>query len=544
MPSGLELIIGGKTDPTFGKVITFGLGGKLVELLKDVSIKVLPIEKDEIQKMIRVIKGYSLIKGYRDEPPRDEKALAEIIGKTSKLFYESQKLVEFDINPLILYENGAYAVDARIYEIDETPKTQEKVEKEISAQVFYPESIAVIGASPDPNKVGYAVFRNLLDFPGKLYAVNPKGTETLRHEIYPSLSAVPGQVDAVVITVPAAIVPEVMEEAGNKGVKLAVVISAGFREIGEEGRILEDKVLQIAEKYSIRIVGPNCLGIILPHKKINATFDPVSPKPGHLAFISKSGAIITTVVDWSLQEDRGLSAVISVGNQADLGFDEFLKFAGEDEDTRTIILYIEEIRNGREFMKVVKEISKKKHIIAIKSGSSKRGQKAASSHTGSLAGSYEVYRAAFRQAGVISAHSLREAFQIGELLASEDYPKGKRAIVISNAGGFAVLASDYAQMYGIEIGELTKELIDELNTFLTEEWSHANPMDIVGDAQVDRYARVFDLMIRHQVIWDIAFVVAVPSGVLEPRHLAQEIRVSRPFMRKCTLRSIITLNTI
>jgi acyl-CoA synthetase (NDP forming) len=180
MPSGLELIIGGKTDPTFGKVITFGLGGKLVELLKDVSIKVLPIEKDEIQKMIRVIKGYSLIKGYRDEPPRDEKALAEIIGKTSKLFYESQKLVEFDINPLILYENGAYAVDARTYEIDETPKTQEKVEKEISAQVFYPESIAVIGASPDPNKVGYAVFRNLLDFPGKLYAVNPKGTETLR----------------------------------------------------------------------------------------------------------------------------------------------------------------------------------------------------------------------------------------------------------------------------------------------------------------------------------------------------------------------------
>lgn len=523
MPSGLELIIGGKTDPTFGKIITFGLGGKLVELMKDVSIKVLPIEKEEIQKMIREIKAYSLIKGYRDEPPLDEIALAEIIGKIANLFYDSLKLVEFDINPLILYKKGACAVDARIYESDKTPKIQAKVEKEISAQIFYPGSIAVIGASSDPNKIGYAVFRNLLDFPGKLYAVNPKGTETLRHEVFPTLASVPGQVDAVVITVPAAVVPEVMEEAGIKGVKLAVVISAGFREIGEEGRILEDKVLQIAEKYGIRMVGPNCLGIILPHKKINATFDPVSPKPGHLAFISQSGAIITTVVDWSLQEDRGLSAVISVGNQADLGFDEFLKFAKEDEDTRTIILYIEEIRNGREFMKVVKEISKKKHIIAIKSGSSKRGQKAASSHTGSLAGSYEVYMAAFRQAGVISAHSLREAFQIGELLASEDYPRGKRAIVISNAGGFAVLASDYAQMYGIEIGELTKELIDELNTFLTEEWSHANPMDIVGDAQVDRYARVFDLMIRHQDIWDIAFVVAVPSGVLEPRHLAREI---------------------
>jgi acyl-CoA synthetase (NDP forming) len=324
MPSGLELIIRGKTDPSFGKVITYGLGGKLVELMNDVSIKVLPIEKDEIEKMIREIKGYSLIKGYRDEPPMDEKALAEIIGKISKLFYESQELVEFDINPLILYENGSCAVDARIYESDGTAKIQEKVEKEISAQVFYPESIAVIGASSDSNKIGYAVFRNLLDFPGKLYAVNPKGKEILRREVFPSLTSVPGQIDAVVITVPAAIVPEVMEEAGIKGVKLAVVISAGFREIGEEGRILEDKVLQIAEKYSIRMVGPNCLGIILPHKKINATFDPVSPKPGHLAFISQSGAIITTVVDWSLQEDRGLSAVISVGNQADLGFDEFL----------------------------------------------------------------------------------------------------------------------------------------------------------------------------------------------------------------------------
>jgi acetyl coenzyme A synthetase (ADP forming)-like protein len=523
MPSGLELIIGGKTDPSFGKVITFGLGGKLVELMKDVSIKVLPIEKDEIQRMIRVIKGYSLIKGYRDEPPRDEKALAEILGKISKLFYENQKMVEFDINPLILYENGACAVDARIYERDGTEKIQEKVEKEISAKIFYPGSIAVIGASSDPNKIGYSVFRNLLDFPGSLYAVNPKRKEILRREVLPSLEDVQGHVDAVIITVPAVIVPEVMEEAGIKGVKLAVVISAGFREIGEEGRILEDEVLRIAEKYNIRMVGPNCLGIILPHKKINATFDPVSPKPGHIAFISQSGAIITTVVDWSLQEDRGLSAVISVGNQADLGFDEFLKFAGEDEDTRTIILYIEEIRNGREFMKVVKEISKKKHIIAIKSGSSKKGQKAASSHTGSLVGSYEVYMAAFKQAGVISAHSLREAFQIGELLASEGYPKGKRALVISNAGGFAVLASDYAQMYGIEVVELTKELIDELNTLLTGEWSHENPMDIVGDAQVERYAHVFDLMIRHQDIWDIAFVVAVPSGVLEPRHLAQEI---------------------
>ena len=525
MPSGLELIVGGKTDPSFGKVITFGLGGTLVEFLKDISMRVLPIETDEIGKMVHEIKGYTLIKGYRGEPPKDEKGLVQIINNISRLFYESHNLVEFDINPLILYEKGACAVDARIYESEEGIKHKEKEETEVPADIFYPGSIAVVGASPDPNKVGYAAFRNLLGFPGKLYAVNPKRKEILGREVYPNLASIKDKVDMMVVTVPAKVVPEIMEEAGKKGVKLAVIITAGFKEIGEKGKELQDKVSQIAQKYGIRTVGPNCLGIILPHKKINATFDPANPKPGNLAFISQSGAIITTVVDWSLKEDIeiGLSAVISVGNQADLGFDEFLKFARDDNDTRSIVLYIEEIKNGRLFMKVASEVSKKKPITAIKSGSSKRGQKAASSHTGALAGSYQVYMAAFKQAGVISTHSLREAFQVGELLASEDYPKGNRAIIITNAGGFAVLSTDYAEKYGVEIVDLSKELMDELNSFLTPEWSHENPMDIVGDSGADRYAHVFDVMIRNQDKWDITFVIAVPSGVLDSRHLAQEI---------------------
>lgn len=523
MPKGLELIIGGKTDPSFGKVVTFGLGGTLVELMKDVSIKILPIGMDEIKKMIKEIKGYILIKGYRDEPPRDEKALAEVISKICKWFYEEKYIVEFDINPLVLYEKGTCAVDARIYVSDEVTEPKEKIEKEISADIFYPQSIAVVGASSEHNKVGYAVFRNLLDFPGRLYPVNPKRQEILGRKVYRSITSITDDVDLAVIAVPAHIVPEIIEEAGEKGVKLAVIISAGFKEIGEEGMILEEKVLQIANKYKIRLVGPNCLGIILPHKKINMTFDPATPKPGHLAFISQSGAVISTVVDWSLQEDIGLSAVISVGNQADLGFDEFLKFARDDTDTKTIVLYIEEIKDGRTFMNVVKEVAKKKHIIAIKSGASKKGQKAAASHTGSLAGSYEVYMAAFKQTGIIIAHSLEEAFQVGELLASEDYPKGNKAIIITNAGGFAVLASDYAEKYGIQVIELSHQLLTKLNSFLTEEWSHENPIDLVGDAGVNRYAQVFDLMIRNQAIWDTVFVVAVPTTVLDPRHFAKEV---------------------
>ncbi len=525
MPSGLELIIGGRTDPTFGKVITYGLGGKLVEIMKDVSIKVLPITVHEAEKMIREIKGYQLIKGYRDESAKDEKKLSKIIIKMSRLFLENENLVEFDINPLILYEKGACAVDARIYETSEPLRYEEKPQKKISANIFYPKSIAVVGASPDSDKVGYAVFKNLGTFPGKLYAVNPKEKKVLKHKVFASLLDIPDDVDAAIVVVPAAAVPEVMEEAGKKGVKLAVVISAGFREIGEEGEKLEDEVLRIVEKYDIRMIGPNCLGIILSHKKINATFDPATPKPGGLTFISQSGAIVTTVVDWSLQDniDVGLSAVISVGNQADMGFDDFLTFAKNDEDTTAIVLYIEEIKDGRTFMRVVRRVTREKPVIAIKSGASKKGQKAASSHTGALAGSYDVYMAAFRQSGVITAHSLREAFQIGELLASEDYPKGNRVIVISNAGGFAVLSTDYAEKYGLEIMDLSKALVEKLDSILTPEWSHENPIDIVGDAGADRYARVFDEMLRHQDDWDIAFVVAVPSGVLNSKDLAQEI---------------------
>jgi acyl-CoA synthetase (NDP forming) len=277
MPSGLELIIGGKSDPSFGKFITFGLGGKLVELLKDITLRVLPIDTDEIRKMIREIKAYSLIKGYRDEPPKDEEGLAEIIESISRLFYENPHLIEFDINPLILYEKGACAVDARLIVSDEPRYSyEEKAHREFFPEItFYPESIAVVGASSNPNKIGYAVLRNLLSFSGKVYPVNPNRKEILGLTVYPSLTSIPDKVDLLVVTVPAEIVPDIIDEAGKKDIKLAVVISAGFRETGEKGKTLEDKMIGIAQKYSLRIVGPNCLGIMLPHKGINATFDPM-----------------------------------------------------------------------------------------------------------------------------------------------------------------------------------------------------------------------------------------------------------------------------
>jgi acetyl coenzyme A synthetase (ADP forming)-like protein len=520
---GLELIIGGKTDPTFGRVITVGAGGTLVELLRDVSIRVLPVDEHEIRTMVRELRSYRLIQGYRNQPARDEQAFVAAIAAAARWFFSSPRVVEFDLNPLVLYENGGCAVDARVY-VDDAPAPVVSDDRPaLTDQLLAIRSIAVVGASSDPNKVGYAITRNLLSFPGTLYPVNPKATAILGRTTYPSLSAIPENVDVAVVAIPAKGVPELVTEAGEKKVPLLIIISSGFREAGEGGRQIEEQVLANAQKYGIRIMGPNCLGLMLPHQGINTTFDPVSPKPGKIAFISQSGAIITTVVDWSLPEEIGLSAVISIGNQADLAFEDFVQFTGNDPNTKAIILYVEQIREGRRFMEIVSRITPKKPVVAIKAGASVVGQKAASSHTGSLAGSHAVYMAAFRQAGIIPVSSIRGAFQTAELLASEGYPKGRRAVVITNAGGFGVLSSDYAEQNGITMIEFSEDLVRELDAVLPANWSRANPIDMVGDSSADRFARTFDIMIKNQDRWDIAFVVAVPSAISDPIRVANEI---------------------
>jgi acetyl coenzyme A synthetase (ADP forming)-like protein len=523
LEKGLEIFIGGRIDPAFGKVITIGMGGTLVELINDVSIRVLPVTAMDINAMLQELNGYRLIKGFRNGPPRDKEALVNLISTIARFFTDSSEIVEFDINPVFLYEHGVCAVDARFY-TDDTPRlVTTEPSRPLPKELLHVRSIALIGASAEPNKVGYAVLRNLLSFPGTLYPVNPKHMDILGRTTYPSLTSIPGPVDVAVVVVPARTVPQIVEEAGKKKIPLVVIISSGFRESGAAGSELEDRVVEIAENYGIRIMGPNCLGIMFPHQRVNTTFDPVSPKPGNLAFISQSGAIITTIVDWSLPEEIGFSAVISIGNQADLTFEDFILFAADDPDTKAIILYVEQIRKGLRFMEITRQVTPRMPVVAIKAGSSKIGQLTAASHTGSLAGSYEVYQAAFWQSGVIPVRSMREAFQTAELLSSEGYPKGIRAIVISNAGGYAVLSSDYAEMMGIDLVEFPQMVIKELDSILPVDWNRRNPIDMVGDASADRFARTFDVMIGNQDIWDIAFVIAVPSAISDPIRVANEL---------------------
>jgi len=524
---GLELILGGKTDPAFGKVITFGMGGTLVELMKDVTLRILPVDEEDIRTMVKEINAYPLISGYRGMKPKDEETLVEIIRNVAKFFEENENVKEFDINPLRLYEEGACAVDARVI-IDDDYKPEAAPErKPVPPEYFNPRSVAVIGASSDPKKMGYAVMHNLLHFPGQIYPVNNKRSEVQGLKAYPTVSAIPNPVDLAVITVPGTHVPKVMQECGEKGIPLVVVITAGFKETGEDGKALEDRMLEIARSYNIRIVGPNCLGLIIPPRGLDTTYVHQSPNPGGIAFISQSGAIINTVVDWSLKHDIGFSAVFSVGNQSDLDFIDYLRFVEQDKNTKAVIIYVEQLPNGREFMEVVSEITKKKPVVAIKSGSSAKGQEAASSHTGSLSGSYEVYMEAFRKSGVIPVRALRGAFEEAELLAAPASPteklKGTRAVVITNAGGFAVLSSDYADMYGINIIDLPQEILDELNEFLPDYWSHANPLDLLGDASDKRFSQVFDVLAKHSDQWDLAFVIGFPNLVLDSEVFAQTI---------------------
>jgi len=465
-----------------------------------------------------------MIKGYRGTKPRDEEALVQIMWAVNCFFAENTHVVEFDINPIRLYESGACIVDARIFVDDEVVEKVAKERPFVPIEYFTPRSIAVIGASSEPKKMGYAVMHNLLHFPGQLYPVNNKRPEVQGLKAYASILDIPNPVDMAVITVPAKHVPSVIEECGQKGVSMVVIITAGFKETGEGGKALEDRILAIAKGYGTRIVGPNCLGLIIPPKGIDTTYVHESPKPGNIAFISQSGAIVNTVVDWSIKHDIGFSAVVSVGNQADLNFIDFLRFVERDPKTKGIILYIEEIQDGKTFMKVAGEVARTKPIVAIKSGSSEKGQAAASSHTGSLSGSYDVYMEAFRNAGVIPVHTLTGTFQVAEMLSlPKGYPRGKRAVVVTNAGGFAVLSSDYAERYGIDLISLPPAVLKELNDLLPDFWNKNNPIDLLGDANEKRFEQTFNVLARHQDCWDIAFVVGFPNLVIGSDQLANQI---------------------
>ena len=363
---------------------------------------------------------------------------------------------------------------------------------------FEPKGVAIVGATESPQTVGNTLTQNLIQggFLGDIYPVNPKYKTLHGHTCYPSVDAINGLVDLVVIITPAKTVAGIIDHCVKKGVKGAIIISAGFKELGEEGLKLENEVLKRAKAGNIRLVGPNCLGIMNPLTNFNATFAATMALKGSVAFISQSGAMCTAVLDWSLKQKIGFSAFVSIGSMADVNWGDLIDYLGSDPDTKSILIYMESIGDAHDFLTAAREVVLNKPIIVIKAGRTEAAAKAAASHTGSMAGSDSVFDAAMHRAGVLRVDSIGDLFDMAEVLAKQPTPKGPRLAIITNAGGPSVLATDSAVAHGAEIAELSQETIEELSKVLPAAWSHGNPVDLLGDASPERYAKAIEIVAK------------------------------------------------
>jgi len=388
---------------------------------------------------------------------------------------------------------------------------------------FNPKSVAVIGASATPGKLGYDVLANLQTsgYRGALYPVNPRGGEILGLQAYPSVLDIPGPVDMVVILVPAAFVAGVLEESGKKGVQGAVIITAGFKEAGPEGVEMERTLLEIAGRYGMRIIGPNCLGIIETGVSMNASFAAATPERGSIAFMSQSGALCTAILDYAVAEGIGFSHFVSLGNKADVDEVALMQAWAEDDDTNVVIGYIEGLRDGQEFIRVARETARRKPVIAVKSGRTASGSKAVSSHTGSLAGSDAAYDAAFAQAGVLRADSVQELFDYSTAFAYQPALQGNRIAIVTNAGGPGVMATDALERNGLVLATLQPETEQALAGVLPAAANIHNPVDVLGDAKADRYARAIELVLEDAGV-DGVMVIVTPQTATDIAGTAEQ----------------------
>jgi acetyltransferase len=391
--------------------------------------------------------------------------------------------------------------------------------------LFVPESVAIIGATDRPGTVGRTVLSNLIESPfrSKVYPVNPSHSELLGLKAYKSIGDIPEQVDLAIVVTPALAVAHVIGECVDAGAKAAVVISAGFRERGPEGTVLEQEIQQQLRRGTMRLIGPNCLGIMNPAIGLNATFARGTPKPGNVAFLSQSGALLTAILDWSQREEVEFSAIVSTGSMLDVGWGDLIDYFGDDPRTHSILVYMESVGDARSFLSAAREVSLSKPIIVIKAGRSEAASRAAASHTGALTGSDEVLNAAFRRCGVLRVHNIADLFYMAETLSKQPRPKGPRLTIVTNAGGPAVLATDELIANGGQLATLSEESLRGLDQFLPRHWSHNNPIDILGDADSERYPKALEIAAKDPNS-DGLLVILAPQGMTDPSEVAERLQ--------------------
>jgi acetyltransferase len=390
---------------------------------------------------------------------------------------------------------------------------------------FRPKNIAVIGATENPGSVGRTTLWNLISTPfgGAVFPVNPKRDSVLGIKSYKSVKEIPAEVDLAVIVTQSKLIPGLVAECGEIGVKSAVVISAGFKEAGPDGQELERQLLANARAAGIRIIGPNCLGIMVPPSGVNATFAAGMARTGSVGFLSQSGALCTAVLDWSLKEQVGFSAFMSLGSMSDVGWGDLIYYLGNDPKTRSILIYMESVGDARSFLSAAREVAYTKPIIVIKAGRTAAGSKAAASHTGSMTGSDDVLDVAFQRSGVLRVKNISDLFYMAEVLAKQPRPKGPRLTILTNAGGPGVLAADSLLLGGGELAEISQQTISELSEFLPASWSHGNPIDVIGDAGPERYAKSLEVAAKDPNS-DGLLVVLTPQAMTDSTQTAQMLK--------------------
>ncbi|WP_030667999.1 acetate--CoA ligase family protein [Streptomyces sp. NRRL B-1347] len=487
-PDAREVIVGAVTDSTFGKVVAFGLGGVLVEVLKDVTFRLAPVDADEAASMLDSIGAAEVLRGAQ---PVDRGALAEQIRRVSRLVTDFPEIAEVDLNPVIATPRGALAADVRVILGDRAPEerpTYTRAEMLASMRrLMQPRSVAVIGASNEPGKIGNSVMRNLIDggFPGEIHPVNPKADDILGRKAYKSVTDVPGEVDVAVFAIPAAFVAKALEDVGRKGIPNAVLIPSGFAETGEQA--LQDEIVAIGRRHGVRLLGPNIYGYYSTWQDLCATFCTPYDVKGGVALTSQSGGIGMAILGFARTTKTGVSAIVGLGNKSDLDEDDLLTWFGEDPHTQCIAMHLEDLKDGRAFVEAARATVPKKPVVVLKAGRTAAGARAAGSHTGALAGDDAVYDDVLRQAGVIRAPGLNEMLEYARALPVLPTPRGDNVVIITGAGGSGVLLSDAVTDNGLRLMEIPPDLDAAFRAFIPPFGAAGNPVDITGGEPPSTY---------------------------------------------------------
>ena len=490
---GVEVIVGAVTDPSFGKVVAFGLGGVLVEVLRDVTFRLAPASRDDALSMLDGVAAAEILRGVRGGAAVHREVLADVIVGVSELVNDFPEIREVDLNPVLADAGGATAVDS-VMTVDFTPRPEPyrpSRQEIVSAmrRIMNPKAVAVIGASDGEGKIGNSVMKNIINggYAGALYPINPRADEILGKQCYKSVKDIAGEVDVAIFAVPAKFCAAAMTEVGEKGIPGAVMIPSGFAEVGEKE--MQEELLAEARKYNVRVMGPNIYGFYYTPANLCATFCTPYDVKGPVALSSQSGGVGMSIIGFSRSTRLGVSAIVGLGNKSDLDEDDLLTYFEQDDNTQVVAMHAEDLKDGRSFYEVASRVSKKKPVVMLKAGRTQLGARAAASHTGALAGDDKVYDDLLKACGVVRAYSLNDMLQFARGLSVLPTPKGEEIVIITGAGGSGVLLSDAVVANGLSLMKFPKDLDEGFKQFIPPFGASGNPVDITGGEPPTTYER-------------------------------------------------------